>query len=131
MFSGLTGVRIYWVKSTIDSNKYFWYNWGPHTHFPPPQPFWHVKKITSQHNSNYWTTYIILIVSKYLLDWTILFTQYILTPVHPLNTIYQIIYLKKKNGCVEGHIPIFVLHDHFDMSKKLHLNTIQTIQLHI
>ena len=32
---------------------------------------------------------------------------------------------------VETHIPIFLLHKHFDMSKKLHLNTIQTIELHI
>ena len=47
----------------------------------------------SQHDSNYWTTYIILIVSKYLLDSAILFTQYIQIPIHPLNTIYQIIYL--------------------------------------
>ena len=52
----------------------------------------------SQHNSNYSTTFIILIVSKYLLTSTILFTQYILTPVHPLNTIWQIIYFKKKLG---------------------------------
>ena len=29
---------------------------------------------------------------KYLFGSTILFTQYILTPVNPLNTIYQIIY---------------------------------------
>ena len=28
---------------------------------------------------------------KYLFESTVLFTQYILTPVHPLNTIYQII----------------------------------------
>ena len=68
---------------------------------------------------------------KYLLESTILFTQYILTPVYPLNTIYQIIYFKKEIGCVEGHMPIFILHNHFNMSKKLHLNMIQTIQLHI
>ena len=29
---------------------------------------------------------------KYLFESTVLFTQYILTPVNPLNTIYQIIY---------------------------------------
>ena len=37
----------------------------------------------------------------------------------------------KKFGCVETYIPIFLLHNHFDTSKKLHLNTIQTIELHI
>ena len=96
--------------------------WGQHTHFHPPWPFQHVKKITSQHDSNYWTTYIILIVSKYLLDSTILFTQYILTPVHPL---------KKNWVCWGPHTHFLSSMDHFDMSKKLHLNTIQTIQLHI
>ena len=83
----------------------------------------------------------------------------LLTQVNPLNTIYQIIYFNipwvcrllvytckpllytnkiwmkgvistvSKIGCVEVHIPIFILHDHFTLSKKLCLNKIQTIQL--
>ena len=81
----------FWHGEIIYFNT-LWVGWDPHTHFHPPQPFCHVKTIMSQHDSNYWTTYIILIVSKYLLDSTILFTQYIQIPIHPLNTIYQIIY---------------------------------------
>ena len=53
--------------NTIYQIIYFntlWVGWDPHSHFCPPQPFCHVKNIMSQHNSNYWTTYIILIISK-------------------------------------------------------------------
>ena len=94
----------FWHGEIIYFNT-LWVGWDPHTHFHPPQPFCHVKTIMSQHDSNYWTTYIILIVSKYLLDSTILFTQYIQIPIHPLNTIYQIIYfnMQPTHLCFFGH----------------------------
>ena len=47
--------------NTIYQIIYFntvWVGWGPHTQFIPWWPFYHVKKITSQHDSNYWTTYV-------------------------------------------------------------------------
>ena len=64
----------------------------PHTHFTPAWPFLPVQNMMSQHNSNYSTTHIISMGSK-LFPSNILFTQYILIPVHPLNTTYEIIYL--------------------------------------
>ena len=53
--------------NTIYQIIYFntvWVGWGPHTQFIPWWPFCHVKIIMSQNNSNYWTTCVILIVSK-------------------------------------------------------------------
>ena len=77
-----------------------------------------MSKIMSQHNSNYSTTFIILIVSK-IFTW--------------LNYIFHSIYsntspsakhnLQKKNYFntlwVEVHIPILLLHDHFVLFKKI------------
>ena len=66
----------------------FTYQFYSHTWpFPP------VQKITSQHNSNYSTTYIILMDQNYFPHSNILSTQYIPTTVHTLNTNYKIIYL--------------------------------------
>ena len=72
--------------------KTVWVGWGPHTQFLPWQPFHHVKKIMSQHDSNHSNIQTLQLYQKYLLESTLLFTQYILTLVHSLNTIYQIIY---------------------------------------
>ena len=45
-----------------------------------------------QHDSNYSSAHIIPMVSKLFLSVNYTF-QYIQIPIHPLNTIYQIIYL--------------------------------------
>ena len=101
----------------------------------PPKVYWnklfhHVKKIMSQHNPNYSTTFIILILSK-IFTWLNYTFHSIYSNTSPSTKHNLPIFFLKKIGCVEGHIPIFLLHNHFDMSKKLHLNTIQTIELHI
>ena len=63
-------------------------------HFTPPWPFPPVQNIMLQNDdSKYSTTHIISMDQNYFLQSNILFTQYILTPVHPLNTSYIIIYL--------------------------------------
>ena len=67
---------------------------------------------------------------NYFLQSNILFTQYILTPVHPLNTTYEIIYLNTLWVGLCPHIH-FTPPWPFPLSKKLYCNTIQTIQLHI
>ena len=61
----------------------------------------------------------------------ILSTKYIPTPVHPLITTYQIIYLNTLWVWLYVHIPILLPHGHFPLSKKLCCNTIQTIPIHI
>ena len=72
-----------------------WVDLCPHTHFTPPWPFPPVQNIMLQNDdSKYSTTHIISMDQNYFLQSNILFTQYILTPVHPLNTSYIIIYLK-------------------------------------
>ena len=60
-----------------------------------------------------------------------LFTQYILTPVHPLNTTYEIIYLSTLWVDLCPHT-ILLLHGHFHLSRILCCKMmIQNIQLHI
>ena len=68
---------------------------------------------------------------NYFLQSNILFTQYILTPVHPLNTSYDNNLFKHTLGGSMSTYPILLLHSHFHLSKKLYCNTIQTIHLHI
>ena len=41
-----------------------WVGWTPHTHFPHPWPFHHLRNITFQHDPNYSTTHIIYTKSK-------------------------------------------------------------------
>ena len=86
----------------------------PHIHFTPPWPFppVHVHIPISIIQSN------------------ILFTQYILTPVHPLNTTYKIIYLSTLWVGLCPNIPFTPLQP-FPLCKMLCHNMIQTIQLHI
>ena len=67
---------------------------------------------------------------NYFLQSNILFTQYILTPVHPTKYKLPNIYLNTL-WWIYVRIPILLLHGHFPLSKKLHHTTIQTIQLHI
>ena len=96
----------------------------PHNHFPLFKKLCHNTIQTIQlHILFQWD-------QNYFLQSNILFTQYILTPVHPLNTTYIIIYL---NTLWVGLCP----HTHFTppwpfpLSKILCHNMIQTIQLHI
>ena len=63
-----------------------------HTHFTPPQPF----PLSKMYIHTFQTTQLHILFQwdqNYFLQSNILFTQYILTPVHPLNTSYIIIYL--------------------------------------
>ena len=70
-----------------------WVSLCPHTHFTPPWPFPPVQKL---HHNTIQTIHLNILIKwgqNYFLQSNILFTQYILTPVHPLNTTYEIIYL--------------------------------------
>ena len=70
-----------------------WVGLCPHTHFTPPWPFPPSKKL---HHNTIQTIQLHILFQwdqNYFLQSNILFTQYIRTPVHPLNTTYEIIYL--------------------------------------
>ena len=66
-----------------------WVSLCPHTHFTPPWPFPPVQKL---HHNTIQTIHLNILFQwdqNYFLQSNILFTQYILTPVHPLNTSYD------------------------------------------
>ena len=82
--------------NTIYQIIYFntvWVGWGPHTQFIPQMTILPCQK---NYISNMIQTIQLHIsfqlYQKYLLESTLLFTQCILTLVHPLNTIYKLIY---------------------------------------
>ena len=104
----------------------------PHTHFTHSIAISHLSKILC---CNMIQTIQLQILfqwdQNYFLQSNKLFTQYILTPVHPLNTSYDNNLFKHTLGEVYVHISILLLHGHFHLSKMLCHNMIQTIQLHI
>ena len=96
------------------------------------QPFTCAKCYVTTWFKLFTYTYYFNSDKNYFLQSNILFTQYILTPVHPLNTTYKIIYLSTLWVGLCPTYTILLLYSHFPLCKKcICAHTIQTIQLHI